>query len=147
MNIWLLPCSFCEKFVQLMLHFHLLRSPWRQVDVFQYSLSPRKVVCKHRQTGEVKTLLTKPLQRIYGKATSFCYFQLFTIRISWEFRQFSLSLMSFWQIWTINTIGNCLSDAYRKYCLPLSHQVRKLGQYFDLRNISWYNSKIQWLLY
>ena len=38
------PVVYTKKFVQLMLRFYWLRSPWQWTDVFQYSPSSRKLV-------------------------------------------------------------------------------------------------------
>lgn len=38
------PVVYTKKFVQLMLRFYWLRSPWQWTDVFQYSRSSRKLV-------------------------------------------------------------------------------------------------------
>ena len=55
-----------KKFVQLMLHFHWLRSPWRRAKTFWYIPWSRKVLAllvNIGQAKEVKTIATKPLQR------------------------------------------------------------------------------------
>lgn len=60
----------CQKFVQLTIHFHWLRSPWRRADIFRYSLSSRKFgsfVRKHRQKGEARTIAMRALQQTLFK--------------------------------------------------------------------------------
>ena len=85
-----MPTDYCsvaimKKFVQLMLYFHWLRSPWGKVDILLYSMSRRMMVALFVNIG----VAIKPLQ----SDIVFPYIQIFPIRLSWEFKQFNFSLV------------------------------------------------------
>ena len=86
------PVAIIKKLVQLLLHFHWLRSPWWQSDIFRYAPSSRKMVILFVNISKWEN--RKPLQGSNCKVF-FLYLQLLPICISWELKQFSFSLVSF----------------------------------------------------
>lgn len=83
-------CNFCvvvmKKFVQLILRFHWIKSPWIRIHIFWYNPLSRKMVALFVNIDEWQK--RKLLQRSYCKVTSFSL-QRFPVRFSWEFKPFS----------------------------------------------------------
>ena len=65
---WRWTVIIMKKFAQLMQHFHWSRSPWRQNNIFWYSLLWRKMVASLVIIGEREK--QKPLQQIHFRETN-----------------------------------------------------------------------------
>ena len=70
-------------FVQPILHFHWPSSLWRRAEIFQYSLSSRKMVALFVNIGEPEK--RKSLQQ---RGVTFSCREIIAIRISWEYKKF-----------------------------------------------------------
>ena len=83
------PVAIIKKLVQLLLHFHWLRSPWWQSDIFRYTPSSRKMVILFVNISKWEN--RKPLQGSNCKVFSFiCNSYLYVSRENWS------NLVSFW---------------------------------------------------
>ena len=60
------------------------------------------------------------------------YCEFYPIRISWEFKQFSSSLVSYFTYPGNKWYNNFFFDLYRKYCPQSLHWPRMVGWYLDL---------------
>ena len=143
-----------KMFVQLIMSFHWLISPWRRADIFRYSPSSRKMVALFVNMGEWEK--SKALERSHcneaiakwyrfflsSNDVVFSIFQSSFIRISSGLNHFSFYLISFQHIRAVNTI----MTVFLVFFIFIGNIA--LGHRTDISgNISWYRSRKQLLLY
>ena len=145
--------AVAKHFVEIMLHFHWLKSPWRRGNIFRYSLLSRMVVLfvnigepeKLKRNYEslfikytcFKNYISIPKWRnviakwSHCKVTSFFLISNSSLFVSHEN---SNKFLSLWLTYPGNKYNNnYFFDLYREYCPQSSHRPRRLGRYVVLK--------------